>query len=216
MKMWFIIGAALAIVLTACAGEEVALNETETNNSQTEPEINNSQNESEEERICCQALTASCLACAEGVSVEEYCAENPDTQGCAVQENESSEDASQGMDDYEIPTTPLSSVSCEGEELTFTITNTLEKTMELDTLSFPTPSGKAQLQITVNNYNAWKSEEYFFEQGLKECTDGSIESGESIKCTLEPIPVIEENAYSQNSILLQAEGIRAQQTFTCS
>lgn len=31
---------------------------------------------------CCMAMTASCLACAEGLSVEEYCAGNPETIGC--------------------------------------------------------------------------------------------------------------------------------------
>lgn len=36
----------------------------------------------EEPRICCKALTATCLACAEGVSVEAYCAENTGTMGC--------------------------------------------------------------------------------------------------------------------------------------
>lgn len=33
-------------------------------------------------RACCKALTAECLSCSEGVSVEEYCKENPTTAGC--------------------------------------------------------------------------------------------------------------------------------------
>tara|TARA_B100000482_G_C12596779_1_gene293645 strand:- start:426 stop:1088 length:663 start_codon:yes stop_codon:yes gene_type:complete len=32
--------------------------------------------------VCCQALIASCLACAEEVTVEEYCEGNPDVSGC--------------------------------------------------------------------------------------------------------------------------------------
>ena len=35
-----------------------------------------------EPRACCMALTASCLACAENISVEEYCKKNPNTVGC--------------------------------------------------------------------------------------------------------------------------------------
>ena len=34
--------------------------------------------------VCCMAMTASCLACSECMSVEEYCQLNPDTQGCPV------------------------------------------------------------------------------------------------------------------------------------
>eukprot|EP01063_Lacrimia_lanifica_P025737 TRINITY_DN336_c0_g1_i1.p2 TRINITY_DN336_c0_g1~~TRINITY_DN336_c0_g1_i1.p2 ORF type:complete len:207 (+),score=85.26 TRINITY_DN336_c0_g1_i1:45-665(+) len=33
-------------------------------------------------RICCEALTAECLSCSEGITEEEYCAKNPDTVGC--------------------------------------------------------------------------------------------------------------------------------------
>ncbi len=36
----------------------------------------------EEPRVCCKALTAECLACADGVSVEEYCAQQPGRTGC--------------------------------------------------------------------------------------------------------------------------------------
>ena len=32
--------------------------------------------------FCCLAMTASCLACASGVSVGEYCQDHPDTVGC--------------------------------------------------------------------------------------------------------------------------------------
>merc|ERR1740121_3193869 len=32
---------------------------------------------------CCRALTADCLACSAKQTVEEYCAENPDTVGCS-------------------------------------------------------------------------------------------------------------------------------------
>merc|ERR1711871_918226 len=33
-------------------------------------------------RMCCKAMTATCLACSQGVSPSEYCKENPKTVGC--------------------------------------------------------------------------------------------------------------------------------------
>gem|GEM_PF-1926194 len=36
----------------------------------------------DEPRACCMAMTASCLACSEGISVKEYCAKNADAIGC--------------------------------------------------------------------------------------------------------------------------------------
>ncbi len=35
-----------------------------------------------ESRVCCKAMIASCLACQQGVSVQAYCASNPETVGC--------------------------------------------------------------------------------------------------------------------------------------
>ena len=35
-----------------------------------------------EPAMCCKALTASCLACAAGVTPAEYCETNPRTSGC--------------------------------------------------------------------------------------------------------------------------------------
>jgi hypothetical protein len=35
-----------------------------------------------EARLCCKALTASCLACSKGMSVQEYCKKNPGKYGC--------------------------------------------------------------------------------------------------------------------------------------
>mmetsp|Transcript_63704 Transcript_63704/g.170394 ORF Transcript_63704/g.170394 Transcript_63704/m.170394 type:complete len:112 (+) Transcript_63704:243-578(+) len=32
--------------------------------------------------LCCEAQTAACLACAQGVSVEEFCGGSPATEGC--------------------------------------------------------------------------------------------------------------------------------------
>merc|ERR1719316_2554834 len=37
----------------------------------------------EQPRPCCRAMSAKCLACSAGQSVEEYCSENPSTAGCA-------------------------------------------------------------------------------------------------------------------------------------
>ena len=34
------------------------------------------------DRACCRALTADCLACTEGVTIEEFCIDNPDVEGC--------------------------------------------------------------------------------------------------------------------------------------
>ncbi len=36
----------------------------------------------EEPRACCMAMTASCLACADNVSEQEYCSAHPETAGC--------------------------------------------------------------------------------------------------------------------------------------
>ena len=35
-----------------------------------------------EPKVCCKAMTAQCLACFAGQSVEEYCQANPSTSGC--------------------------------------------------------------------------------------------------------------------------------------
>jgi len=35
-----------------------------------------------EETLCCEAIIASCLSCAEGLTVDEYCKSNPDVAGC--------------------------------------------------------------------------------------------------------------------------------------
>merc|ERR1719323_2635605 len=37
------------------------------------------------EKACCRAMTAQCLACAAGVTEEEYCVQNPATDGCKSQ-----------------------------------------------------------------------------------------------------------------------------------
>merc|ERR1719223_637036 len=42
-------------------------------------------------RICCQAETAGCKACAAAVTIDEYCATNPSTQGCPVECGDGSE-----------------------------------------------------------------------------------------------------------------------------
>ena len=33
-------------------------------------------------KVCCKALIADCMSCAEGLTVAEYCAKNPKTAGC--------------------------------------------------------------------------------------------------------------------------------------
>jgi hypothetical protein len=35
------------------------------------------------QKICCKAMTASCMSCAAGVSIEKFCSNNPKTVGCA-------------------------------------------------------------------------------------------------------------------------------------
>ena len=37
---------------------------------------------SDQDRACCRALSADCLSCAEGITIDEYCANAPDTVGC--------------------------------------------------------------------------------------------------------------------------------------
>ena len=39
------------------------------------------------DRACCRALTADCLACTEGVTIEEFCIDNPDVEGCPSKKN---------------------------------------------------------------------------------------------------------------------------------
>lgn len=62
---------AFLVFLSACAAEPV-----------TEPEATPEPNPEPEPVACCRALTAECLACTEGVSVDEYCENNPETVGC--------------------------------------------------------------------------------------------------------------------------------------
>ncbi len=38
--------------------------------------------EAETPRACCEALTASCMACSAGMTIEQYCLRYPRTQGC--------------------------------------------------------------------------------------------------------------------------------------
>ncbi len=221
MKLWFIIGVALAVFLTACAvqpdngtveneKQEETNNQEATKENETQDDAEEPIGESEEPKACCLAMTASCLACAEDISVEEYCVKNPDTIGCEEFSNDNNE-----LENI-IPREPLTNVSCEGNSLTFTLTNTLEETIEFAALPFPAPRDKIQGQLTVNTFNAWSSPDYFSEQSLSECDDGTLNPGESIRCTLKPIPVVTENDFSQNSIVFQAQGFRAQKTFTCS
>lgn len=219
MKIWFIIGAVLAIFLTACAGETINNQDSqEQNNSETDSQENNETDEPTQEsnsQICCQAMTASCLACQANMTIEEYCEENPETAGCE-ELNEEADLNQEEVDNYEVPTTPLSGVTCEGNKLTFTITNTIQKTMEFDLLSFPSPPEKTQIKVNINGYDSWNNNEYFSKQNMRDCTDGTLEPQESIICTLEPVPIIKENDFSRNTISVKAERINVQQTFTCS
>ena len=36
-------------------------------------------------KYCCMAMIATCLACSEGISVEEFCQKKPKTPGCKQQ-----------------------------------------------------------------------------------------------------------------------------------
>lgn len=77
----------LALGLAACAPqtsepetvEEAPAVEEEAPVEEPAPE----EPAAEEEAVaCCMAMNADCLACTEGVEVEEYCANNPETDGC--------------------------------------------------------------------------------------------------------------------------------------
>ena len=37
---------------------------------------------SDRDRACCRAFSADCLSCAEGITIDEYCSNAPDTVGC--------------------------------------------------------------------------------------------------------------------------------------
>lgn len=55
--------------------------------------------EPDEPRACCLAMIADCLACAEGVTVDQYCFDNPETIGCESEEME--EDLDEVEDEIE-------------------------------------------------------------------------------------------------------------------
>lgn len=57
----------------------------------------------EPEQVCCKALIASCLACTQNVTEEEYCAENPDTVGCPEQTPEPEENVSENNSEQPVP-----------------------------------------------------------------------------------------------------------------
>merc|ERR1712232_1378559 len=56
--------------------------------------------------ICCQAMTAECLACKRNLTVEEYCRQAPDTQGCETR-------SPQGENEDEKPNTDDVTVCCQ-------------------------------------------------------------------------------------------------------
>lgn len=135
-----------------------------------------------------------------------------------VLEPEEELDEEESLEDeefYAIPDDPLTAVTCEGDALTFTITNTLNTTWSLELLSFPPPQDKEQLKITINSYDPWTPGRYFGEQSLRDCTDALIEPGETVTCTVNPIPLVTPNAYSKNTIQVQAIQINEQEQFTC-
>ena len=37
----------------------------------------------ESKKMCCKALTASCMACTNGISIKEFCKNNPKVNGCS-------------------------------------------------------------------------------------------------------------------------------------
>merc|ERR1712150_287274 len=46
---------------------------------------------SQKPHACCTAMSATCLACTEGISVEEYCKKNTDVRGCGTDKPEKPE-----------------------------------------------------------------------------------------------------------------------------
>lgn len=64
----------------------------EESNQETET-IQDTRNgaELEDKPVCCRAMTATCLACAAEISIDDYCKENPKTVGCANFQNLSTE-----------------------------------------------------------------------------------------------------------------------------
>ena len=95
----------MALAISACGGEEAEpvvepepaaateeMEEAEPAAEETTTESDSAE-EAEDAVACCMALTADCLACAEGVSVEEYCAANPETAGCEEEMEEVDLDA---------------------------------------------------------------------------------------------------------------------------
>ena len=50
----------------------------------------------DDSKACCEAMNAECLACAAGMTVEAYCAESPDTTGCAEDDGPTGEQSESG------------------------------------------------------------------------------------------------------------------------
>ena len=61
---------------------ETVINNTKNLLEKLKQEFDRQEENSRQFEICCQAQIASCLACKEQKSVDEYCDDHPDTQGC--------------------------------------------------------------------------------------------------------------------------------------
>jgi len=95
------------IRFNASAPGYLATNETVSDDAET----------AEEPRICCTAMIASCMACSEGKSTAEYCAQKPDTDGCQDKDELSrrmlgphGRDDRSGVDASQVQRTPFNSV----------------------------------------------------------------------------------------------------------
>lgn len=93
MKMKNIIVLVSATVFATSNGEDVKSKPSEFQVHRSEPSI----------RICCRAMTASCLACSEGITISEYCTKNPTTVGCdqlETQNNSNNSDSNRNKSEH--------------------------------------------------------------------------------------------------------------------
>jgi len=131
------------------------------------------------------------------------------------------------------PAADVTDVKCttDGRTLTFTLNNRGEKTWILfGTMPFPAPADQVKAKVFVNNYEANRKDKYTeATTGLKlfgpeatfpENCGGvtELKPGESATCTLAPVPLVQEDQYSnKNRVWVDAGyGDAEHITFTCT
>jgi len=188
---YYILGILLFVVACSPITTEPAEQVEVPNNDSEELPNNDSE---EQQQLCCQAMTASCLACQEDTSVEEYCSENPTVQGCeSVEQGEYYKGTKTDVGVIEI-----GDLSCNREErsLTFSLNNPSEETsFYLGRQPLTLPENQQFAAVFVNEYQVntgpqFREGERLFgnESFPAMCNDITLLlPGKSTQCQLEPV-----------------------------